>query len=65
MRPESTPERTSALLERIAREDGHPDISLGELLDRFDGRAFGFAADKNRVPRAVGFDKGVTAGDER
>ena len=41
MRPESTPERTSALLERIAREDGHPDISLGELLDRFDGRAFG------------------------
>ena len=41
MRPESTPERTSALLERIAREDGSPDISLGELLDRFDGRAFG------------------------
>jgi len=41
MRPEAPPERTSTLLERIAREDGHPDISLGELLDRFDGRAFG------------------------
>lgn len=41
MRPEHTPERTSTLLERIAREDGSPDITLGELLDRFDGRAFG------------------------
>ena len=41
MRSEAPPERTSSLLERIAREDGGPDVSLGELLDRFDGRAFG------------------------
>ena len=41
MRNDSAPERTSILLERIAREDGAPDVSLGELLDRFDGRAFG------------------------
>lgn len=41
MRNDSAPERTSILLERIAREDGAPDVTLGELLDRFDGRAFG------------------------